>query len=401
MLLGNDSATAGRQAAVLFAISGLSTLLGLPTVPGRWVLLSVLAIADLSIAGVAWLAPSDRSPLWVVSLLTLPGFLVLGLTTWGFSGFASGTGPLFVLVFVWLGLHQSNRVILANVVPAAVSYITPLWVIHPSPRIITTAAVLLTLSCGVALLTAAQMVQLRSQRDRWERADQWRAALVATLAHDVRGPLTTIDGSLQMLEDMPALAEGERLRMVRAARRQTSRLGRLAADLLDVERVEQGKLRLRREQVAVAEAATRAAGQSPSGDDVRIEVDPDLQVSADPHRLDQILVNLVSNARRHGRPPIVINASRADDGTVSIEVRDHGDGVAQQVAGRLFERLGEDTSEPGSVGLGMWIVRLLTEAHGGTVAYRPASPGAVFEVRFPASTQSNVARHGKPSRKDA
>jgi len=138
--------------------------------------------------------------------------------------------------------------------------------------------------------------------------------------------------------------------------------------------------------VNVAESARRAAGQLPPDDDVQVDVDPDLQVSADPERLDQILVNLISNARRHGRPPIVISASRGDDESVTIQVRDHGDGVAPEVLGKLFERLGVDAEEPGSVGLGMWIVRLLVEAHGGTVAYRPASPGAVFEVCLPAHT---------------
>src|SRR5690349_15814900 len=126
-LLGDGSATAGRQAAVLFAISGVSTLLGLPTVSDRRLLLGVLALADLLIASAAWFLPWDRWPLRVVSLLTLPGYLVMGLTTWGFSGFAAGTGPLFVLVFVWLGLHQSTRVIVLNVLPAGAAYVTPLW----------------------------------------------------------------------------------------------------------------------------------------------------------------------------------------------------------------------------------------------------------------------------------
>jgi signal transduction histidine kinase len=113
-------------------------------------------------------------------------------------------------------------------------------------------------------------------------------------------------------------------------------------------------------------------------------MDPALRVYADHERLEQVLVNLIANAVRHGRPPVHVTAEALGD-TVRIAVRDHGPGVPPEHQGALFERFGGDSDHPDSVGLGMWIVRLLVEAHGGTVGYESAGPGARFIVSLPAA----------------
>jgi signal transduction histidine kinase len=206
--------------------------------------------------------------------------------------------------------------------------------------------------------------------------------LVATLAHDIRSPLTTVEGALVLLDEGPALPEERRKPLVGAALRQTRRLTRLATGLLDLERVQQGKLRLDRRWVAVAEVADGAAALTASHADLDLRVDPAVQAYVDPERLEQVLINLLANAVRHGKPPVVLSAERVG-AAVRIEVRDHGGGVPVERLPALFERLVGDSDHPESVGLGMWIVRLLVEAHGGHLGYEPAEPGARFVVTLP------------------
>lgn len=111
-------------------------------------------------------------------------------------------------------------------------------------------------------------------------------------------------------------------------------------------------------------------------------------VWADPLRLEQILVNLIINAQRHGQPPIEVTASEHSDG-VRIAVHDHGSGVPAEAQPGLFERFTASDTAPASVGLGRWIIRQLVQAHGGTVSYEDAQPGARFVVRLPARPQAS------------
>jgi signal transduction histidine kinase len=117
---------------------------------------------------------------------------------------------------------------------------------------------------------------------------------------------------------------------------------------------------------------------------VVIDIDPDLVIRADPDRLEQILINLTTNALAHGSPPVVIRAQATGD-LVRIEVRDHGDGVPENRRADLFARFG--TTGTGSVGLGLWIARELARAHGGEVGYQPADPGARFIVTLPGTAR--------------
>jgi signal transduction histidine kinase len=381
---GSRATTAARQASVLFALSGVTAFLALPSDREHAGQLALIGMLDLVTALLAWVLPWDRwSPRVSTAWLALPGFAVLGLSTWTFGGFAAGTGPFFVLIFAWLGLHHRPWVIVANAAPATVAYLLPLVAVHSPPRVLSSAVVLIPVAVGIGLVIAGRVSDLRDERDRATRAESWRAALMATLAHDIRSPLTTVESTLMLLDEAPTLARDRQASMISAALRQTRRLTRLASGLLDLERVEQGKLRLDRRWVAVAEVAGAAAGLVATGSVVEVRVGPGLEVYADPDRLEQVLINLLTNAVRHGAPPVVLTAERAGD-AIRIAVRDHGPGVPELRRAALFERLVGDSDHPDSVGLGMWIVRLLVEAHGGEVAYAAARPGACFTVSLPA-----------------
>jgi len=383
-VLGEGANQIARQAALLFALSGLSALTSIPTQPSHAGVLSVIAGADLLTALIAWLLPWQRWDPRLTAVLALPGFAVLGLSTWVFGGFAAGTGPFFVLLFAWLGLHQPIWILAACVPPATIAYVAPLVAVDSPAPVVSSALVLIPVAFGVGALIAAQARHLRAERDRADRVERWRAAMTATLAHDLRQPLTTMQAALKLVSSLhDDLDPARRKALLESAHAQTMRLTRLATTLLDVERIDQGKLRLDLRNVPVAAAINEAKAFVSTVEDIRVFVDEDLQVRADPDRLEQILVNLTANALRHGRPPVDISARRKDH-VVQIDVRDHGAGVPEHVEGRLFGRLEGDAGHPDSVGLGMWIARLLVEAHGGTITYQPANPGARFRVCLPA-----------------
>jgi signal transduction histidine kinase len=381
-LLGEGPEYAGRQAAVLLVLAGLLAIAALPNQPNEAASLLTIAAADLGLGAVAWLLPWERWGRYAPLSLVVPVLAILGLSTWVFGGFAAGTGPFFVLSFAWLGLHFPARVSYWVAGPALVAYLVPLAVTHQSRQVLSSAVVLLPIAVGVGWIVATQVAVIQRTREQVTAVERWRAALTSTLAHDVRSPLTTLRMTLHLLaRSGSGLSAERRGTMLATAEKQTLRIQRLAESLLDADRVDtRGVLRLDRQVLYVQEAAREAVSflESPA---IRIDVPPDLRVYADRVRLEQVLVNLLGNALRHGGPPVVIAAARAGD-QVTIEIRDHGPGIPADRQERLFTRFG--STEAGSVGLGLWIARELTRAHGGELIYHGADPGACFRLTLPA-----------------
>ena len=362
--------------AALFALAGVLAVVGIANDSRRATDLLIIAAADLglaaAIAALAWRGP----PPVPTALFALPAFAVLGFSTWAFGGVAAGTGPFLVLIFAWAALHHTRAVLLALVAPALVAYLLPLILTHQPPAILGSSIVLLPVALGIALLIEAQARNLREDRARIAQIERWRAALVATLAHDVRSPLSTVQIVLEDLRDDPGERSGE---FIARALRQVARIDSLTTGLLDLDRIDtQGRLRLDlrpwpvRAVVADAVAHVRA-------EDVVIEVDPALVLTMDRDRFEQIVVNLVGNGLRHGRPPVVVRVT-AEGSVGRLEVRDHGPGVPEAARGRLFTRFGSDN--PGSVGLGLWIVGQLARAHGGEARYEDTGGGARMVVTW-------------------
>lgn len=334
-------------------------------------------------AAVVWWLPWRRWSRYSPLALSVPAFAILAFSTWAFGGVATGTGPFFVLVFAWAGLHFPPWAIVGMAPAALVAYLVPLDVTHQSQQVISSAVVLLPIAIAVGWIIATQVAHLREAREQVRQVERWRAALTATLAHDVRSPLTAVRLALHTLaKSADRLSADRRQAVIVAAQRQTARIQRLAEGLLDVERVDiRGELRLDRQQVALYLAADEAVGYLDTSD-VVIDIDPDLIVCADPHRLEQILINLTTNALNHGKPPVVIQAEPAN-GVLRLEVRDHGDGVPEAQQPSLFSQFSDTETGTGSVGLGLWIARELARVHGGDLQYEPADPGARFVVTLP------------------
>jgi signal transduction histidine kinase len=244
-----------------------------------------------------------------------------------------------------------------------------------------------------------QRVQLSGTLVELSRTDALRSRLVATLAHDVRNPLTTIRGTLKTLaRHSDRLDDRTRSELIATADRQAERLERLAGDLLDLARMERGRLELHPVDLPLADAVTRALSYADGDGRFEIRIDPDLAVRADPDRLEQVVVNLVANALRYGEQPFEIDARRRGN-RVQLTFRDHGPGVPPDEVPDLFEPFRTE-SDRGSVGLGLAIVHALTEAMGGTVSYEPGRPrGAAFRVVLPAGRGEDPAapRPGSPA----
>lgn len=222
--------------------------------------------------------------------------------------------------------------------------------------------------------------QLQAAVEQLERLEAWRERLIAVLAHDIRSPLSTVSGSIQLLDERRhELDEATTQRLLHASARQTRRVEILARDLLDLARTDHGQMTLNTELLEVAPLLEEVTAGLP----VEVSVPAQLQVEADAARLEQILFNLLHNAVKHGAQPITLCVS-SEGGTLVLIVEDRGDGVPDDQVPRLFEAFTARGERPDSVGLGLWIVRRLTEAHGGTVRYDDAAPhGARFTVRIP------------------
>jgi signal transduction histidine kinase len=200
--------------------------------------------------------------------------------------------------------------------------------------------------------------------------ERTKRQMVGDVAHELRSPVTNLRCGLEAIQDGLVALDRDR---IDALHSETLLLQRLIADLQDLALADAGGLALERLPVDLAETVRRAVGAEPGGAPVTVSIDPGAaEVLADAGRLDQIVRNLVSNARRHtpdeGR--IDIRATR-DEEHVQIAVADTGCGIPAEHLPHVFDRFYRaDPSRDratGGAGLGLAIVRRLVEAHGGTV----------------------------------
>jgi PAS domain S-box-containing protein len=259
------------------------------------------------------------------------------------------------------------------------------------------------------------VISLRGAQQR-ERLERSRAELVSTVAHELRSPLTSVKGfTATLLNKWGRFTDDQKRVMLETVNADADRVTRLITELLDVSRIESGRMEVHRELVDLPDRARKiVAGRVAAGDAedrFRIEVRSGLpETWLDADKVDQILGNLVENAVRHGAGTvtIVVEPARMDGeaalapagepgvpDAAAVSVRDQGEGISPEVAPRVFRRFWRGKPRGGSrrglhgggTGLGLYIVKGLVEAHGGTISVRRA-PGGGAEFRFivPAGT---------------
>lgn len=237
------------------------------------------------------------------------------------------------------------------------------------------------------------VVTLRGTEAR-RRTERSHAELIATVAHELRSPLTSVKGfTATLLAKWERFTDDQKRLMLETVDADANRVTRLIAELLDISRIDSGRLEVRRQPVELSTAVGRhvqaltANGQAPDRFLVRVSRPlPDLW--ADPDKIDQILGNLLENAVRHGDGTVTIDVSpttfanaagKTEKGT-AVTVTDEGPGIPEESMGRVFTRFWRG-SKRGGTGLGLYIVKGIVEAHGGTITVG-RGPGGGAEFRF-------------------
>jgi two-component system sensor histidine kinase MtrB len=211
--------------------------------------------------------------------------------------------------------------------------------------------------------------------------------LLVVTAHELRSPLAGIIGAASAMEAEGDVDAASRIRLAGIILRQGRRLERLVDDLLAAARLDSGHLDVTVGPVplgAIVHDALDALGWGSDDDDIDVRCPVALVLLGDPDRVTQVLVNLLSNARRHGQPPVHLEAER-DGEWVEVRVRDHGDGVPEGALPTLFRRWETGAESSGGLGLGLYLVAGLMRAMGGELWYEAADPGARFGIRLPAA----------------
>jgi two-component system CheB/CheR fusion protein len=236
--------------------------------------------------------------------------------------------------------------------------------------------------------------QLRERAVQLADADRRKDEFLAMLAHELRNPLAPLSNALHLLR----LGGVERDRFLEMADRQVRLLARLVDDLLDVSRITQGKIALRKEPVLVEDVIAQAV------ESARVEIDSraqsltvslpprPLQIEADPARLAQVFANLLSNAAKYTPPGGSVWLTAESVGAeIVVRVRDTGVGLTPELVPQIFDLFVQaDVSlerARGGLGIGLTIVRRLVEMHGGRVEAHSAGPGlgSEFMVHLPCS----------------
>ncbi len=223
------------------------------------------------------------------------------------------------------------------------------------------------------------------------RLERLKSEFVATASHELRSPLTSIKGFVELLHASPGLSERQR-EWVEIVLVSANRLVDLVNDLLDVARVEAGQVDIQRRPTDLAEAAREVArllGPRLAARDQRLslQLPPGLpRALADPARVRQVLTNLLTNAHQYtGDGGQIAVRAGTDDGVVSIDVTDSGPGMTAEQLEHVFDRFyrGSGTGVPGT-GLGLAIVRSLVDLQGGSIAVASEpGEGTTFTVRLP------------------
>jgi two-component system, OmpR family, sensor histidine kinase KdpD len=241
----------------------------------------------------------------------------------------------------------------------------------------------------------AELAALAEERDRMQaemveaealrRSDELKTALLRSISHDLRTPLTSIIASGAALGS-PTATSDEREELSAAVVSEGERLSRLVENLLDMSRLEAGKAQPQSEPVDLAEVLDAARAAIGRPEIVRLAVDPELPlIDADAAQLERAFANLLENAVRHGGGGPVLVKSMLVGGKITIRVVDQGPGIPESERQRIFEPFQHGRGgDGGGAGLGLAIAKGFVEANGGEITVDSVvGQGSSFVVAMP------------------
>ncbi len=224
--------------------------------------------------------------------------------------------------------------------------------------------------------------QLAAANEALKDADRRKDEFLAMLGHELRNPLAAVRNAVATA----SLDAAHQTHALEIARRQTDQLGRLIDDLLDVTRITQGRISLHKERVHLAEVLERAIDSTrPLIESRRVRLTVSMPptpiaMDADPARLEQVFVNLLSNAAKYTDPGGTITVTAyISSGTVTVRIRDSGIGIASEMLSRIWDLFTQgaralDRSQ-GGLGIGLTVARRVIELHGGRIEAHSDGPG--------------------------
>jgi signal transduction histidine kinase len=402
----------------------LACLLGGVLAQVRWVVLAALVILSL----VQPLRGRIGIPIWALILMFVGYNLVLDLlrrrTLWlrSFTRIAlldlplvallytfSATtgGPLFVLFLLITACAAASMPLLGGVLytltvallVALIAPTLPLWSWTPIDirELGVNVIIIALIGVGTALFTRRLTQEQRAAEAsraaaaRLEEIDRLRTEFVATISHELRTPLTAAKAGLGMLETSAAdRLEPNEQRLLQNARRNIDRLDRHINDLLALNQIKAGVLRLERERLdlrtiisnalSVVHPLIRKKDQA-----LELDLPEPLPLNGDPWRLEQVAINLLCNAYEHTPPGTCIRVSgQATSTKVLFAVSDTGPGIPPEAQADIFERFRRLDGSVGGSGLGLAIVKGVVGLHGGRIwVESEPGQGATFHVALP------------------
>jgi two-component system sensor histidine kinase KdpD len=368
--------------------------------PSAW--LGLLATAAAVVAGTLVVYPlKSVAPVVSLGVVYLPAILLISVV-WGLRmGLLASVAS--AVAFNFFQLPPLHRFTIAD---------EENWVA------LATFAIVAAISSTVAGLARAQALEAERRREQADRAlaelealarerdrmreemveaealrrsDELKTALLRSISHDLRTPLTSIIAGGAALESATLTPE-ERSELSAAIVAGGERLSRLVENLLDMSRLEAGKAEPHRESIDLAEVLDAAREAIAKPRVVRLEVDRNLPlVEADATQLERAFANLLENAVRHGGGRPVLVKSRPLGERITIRVVDQGPGIPQSEWGRIFEPFQHGTANGAGAGLGLAIAKGFIEANGGEISVDSVQgQGSSFVVSMPCGTAASA-----------
>jgi signal transduction histidine kinase len=220
------------------------------------------------------------------------------------------------------------------------------------------------------------------------------ADLISKIAHELRSPLTSVKGfSATLVKRWDRFTDDQKLQFVQTINSDAERMGRIVSEVLDLARLESGRLELHRTEIDLSAIATKAAEHLkdlPGADRVTIDIDEGFIAFADAERLQHVIGNLLENAIKFSDEGKIVVGAQKQDGSVKLVVSDEGVGIDPDRLPEIFSGPAPagQRSGPSGSGLGLYLTKRLIEAHGGEISVdSKVEQGSTFSVTLPPAEQ--------------